>query len=459
LRDENPFSDRREAGRELAASLSAYADREDVVVLALPRGGVPVAFEVAAALRAPLDVFVVRKLGVPSQPELAFGAMASGGLTLLNDDVVSQLGIDESTIKDVVAHEREEIMRRELAYRGERRLSSVAAKVVILVDDGLATGSTMRVAVAALQELGPERIVAAVPVAPPSVCRQLEQEADEVHCLLTPAWLRAVSTWYRDFRQVSDDEVSDLLEQARPGAAAGAQAGMAQASPAALERAIRPVVVPSGEETLAADLAVPHAASGIVAFAHGSGSGRKSPRNRAVAEVLYEAGFATLLLDLLTEDEERFDARTGRLRFDIELLAGRLLAAAEWIAAQPDLARLSLGYFGASTGAAAALVAAARQGAGVRAVVSRGGRPDLAGEALAQVTAPTLLIVGGADREVLVLNQRAQRLMRCETRLEVIPGAGHLFEEPGAIWRVAELAREWFVTVGQAPGARAAAGR
>jgi putative phosphoribosyl transferase len=181
----------------------------------------------------------------------------------------------------------------------------------------------------------------------------------------------------------------------------------------------------------------------VVVFAHGSGSSRKSPRNRRVALWLNEADMGTLLLDLLTEEEEAADASSGELRFDVGLLAGRLLAASEWVKGLRP-APAAFGYFGASTGAAAALVAAARLGARVGAVVSRGGRPDLAGDALAAVSSPTLLIVGGADRMVLDLNHQAMRQMRAETRLEIVPGATHLFEEPGALERVGQLARAWF---------------
>jgi dienelactone hydrolase len=193
------------------------------------------------------------------------------------------------------------------------------------------------------------------------------------------------------------------------------------------------------------DLALPAEPRGVVAFAHGSGSSRHSPRNKQVARALNEVGLATLLVDLLTEDEERVDVRTGELRFDIGLLAGRLLAATAWLAEQPEIGSLPRGYFGASTGAAAALIAAAERGDDVRAVVSRGGRPDLAGDALPRVRAPTLLIVGALDPVVLDLNRRALEQLTVEKRLEVVPNATHLFEEPGALERVAELARGWFL--------------
>jgi putative phosphoribosyl transferase len=195
---------------------------------------------------------------------------------------------------------------------------------------------------------------------------------------------------------------------------------------------------------LSGDLVVPPKAAGIVLFAHGSGSSRYSPRNRYVARVLERGGLGTLLLDLLTAAEEQVDLRTRRLRFDIRLLAGRLGEATDWLEQEPATRRLPLGYFGASTGAAAALVAAAKRPGEIGAVVSRGGRPDLANSALPLVQAPTLLIVGGEDRVVLDLNREAMEEMQCEKELSIVPGAAHLFEEPGAMEQVARLALDWF---------------
>jgi pimeloyl-ACP methyl ester carboxylesterase len=209
--------------------------------------------------------------------------------------------------------------------------------------------------------------------------------------------------------------------------------------------------IPVGDVGLAGILTVPPRARGVVVFAHGSGSGRFSPRNTAVADVLVQAGFGTLLVDLLTAEEEAEDLITARLRFDIRLLADRVIGAIDWLDADavvgdlpPSLRHLPIGCFGASTGAAAALIAAAERPDRVAAVVSRGGRPDLAGDALRRVTAPTLLIVGGRDVDVIRLNRQAQSLLAGESRLEIVPGAGHLFEEPGALERVAELTRDWF---------------
>jgi len=208
----------------------------------------------------------------------------------------------------------------------------------------------------------------------------------------------------------------------------------------------REVRIPAGEALLAGDLIMPASAKGIVLFAHGSGSSRHSPRNVWVASRLSREGLATLLFDLLTAEEEARDAHTREHRFDIALLAQRLAHAARWLDAQPDLRELPLGFFGASTGSAAALVAAALLGDRVRAIVSRGGRPDLAGVAtLARITAPTLLIVGGHDDEVIELNRQAEAHLRCERRLAIVPGASHLFEEPGALAQVAALASEWLV--------------
>src|SRR5258707_7550184 len=206
----------------------------------------------------------------------------------------------------------------------------------------------------------------------------------------------------------------------------------------------RAVEIPAEGVRLPGDLTIPPDASGIVVFAHGSGSGRFSPRNRAVAGMLVDAGLATLLMDLLTAAEEAHDLRTGHVRFDVGLLGRRVIAAIDWLATDAAAGQLPVGCFGASTGAAAALIAAAERPQRVGAVVSRGGRPDLAGEALPRVTAPTLFVVGGLDTQVIVLNRQAYDQMQCEKQLRIIPGASHLFEEPGTLEEVARLAAKWF---------------
>ncbi|OFW55878.1 MAG: phosphoribosyl transferase [Actinobacteria bacterium RBG_16_64_13] len=209
------LADRHDAGRRLAAGLTHEAGRSDTVVLGLPRGGVVVAFEVARALDAPLDVFVVRKLGAPGQDELAIGAIASGGVRVMNDDVVRALGVSESQIERAAAREQTVLEERERLYRGHAQPLDLRGRQVIIVDDGLATGASMRTAVQALRRFEPARTVVAVPVAPAETCRSLEEQVDEVVCLMTPAPLYSVGSWYQDFSQTSDEEVIDLLEQAK----------------------------------------------------------------------------------------------------------------------------------------------------------------------------------------------------------------------------------------------------
>src|SRR6266513_1335505 len=207
------FRDRTDAGRKLAARLKHYADRKDLLVLALPRGGVPVAYEVAKELNAPLDVFLVRKLGVPGHEELAMGAIASGGVRVLNQDVLRYIPVPQQAIDAVAAREQQELVRRERSYRGSRAPLDVRDKTVIVVDDGLATGSTMRAAVAALRKMEPKAITVAVPVAAPQTCEEFRNEGIEIACLRTPDPFEAVGLWYEDFSQTSDEEVQELLHE------------------------------------------------------------------------------------------------------------------------------------------------------------------------------------------------------------------------------------------------------
>jgi len=281
----------------------------------------------------------------------------------------------------------------------------------------------MRAAIAALRQRKPARIVVAVPAGAPEVCKEVGQEADEAVCAAMPESFHAVSQWYAEFKQTTDEEVRDLLSRSSQAAS---------------------VSIAINGDVIQGDLARVTRAIGTVIFSHGSGSSRKSPRNRYVAGVLNQHGITTLLVDLLTAEEEVRDNQTLEHRFDIDLLAGRLVGATDWVMDHPVLSGLPVGYFGASTGAAAALVAAAERREIIQAIVSRGGRPDLAGEALRRVVAPTLLIVGELDQTVVKLNREAMEEMPGETRIEVIPGATHLFEEVGALGTVAALASDWF---------------
>ena len=437
LDDVQLFHDRADAGRRLAQHLDSFRD-QDVVVLGLPRGGVPVAFEVAKALRAPLDVLVVRKLRVPFQPELAFGAIGEGGVRVINDAVLEHTELTPAEIADVENVQRAELQWEVERYRRGRERAPLAGRVVLIVDDGFATGATARAACQAVRAQGVKRIVLAAPVGSADVVDELRSCADEVVCLQTPTfYFYTVGQGYHRFRETSDDEVIALLDRAGDGF----QDVVASGSDAGPPRRDEEVEVTAGPVSVAGHLTIPEHPTGIVVFAHGSGSSRHSPRNRCVAEVLNEAGLATLLFDLLTPDEE-FDRANV---FDIELLAGRLVDVTGWLAAQPDAASLPIGYFGASTGAGAALVAATDPRVKVRAVVSRGGRPDLAGRSLSNVHTPTLLIVGGRDDVVLELNRQARAAIPGECELTVVPGATHLFEEPGTLEQVAMLAGDWFI--------------
>ena len=425
------FRDRVDAGRQLAQRLGPLRG-QDVVVLGLPRGGVPVAFEVAAALRAPLDVIVVRKLGVPFQPELAMGAIGEGGFCVEDRVVVSRARITPDEWQRVERHERRELEKRIARFRRGRERADVHGRVAVIVDDGLATGSTARVACDIARRLGAAKVVLAVPVAPIETVGSVTG-ADEVVCVDTPHDFGSVGQYYEDFSATSDDEVIVLLDSAERRLRESQSAGDDVDVDVEVE-------IPVGDVTLRGHLHLPEQPRGVVLFAHGSGSSGHSPRNRFVASSLYRRGLGTLLLDLLTPAEEGDRACV----FDIDLLATRLVASTRWVTARPDAAGACIGYFGASTGAAAALTAAAELGSGVAAVVSRGGRPDLAWDCLGGVTSPTLLIVGSRDRVVLDLNRKAQTRMHCPTRLAVVKGATHLFEEPGALAEVSILAQDWF---------------
>jgi len=416
------FHDRPEAGRALADLLERWRGH-DAVVLGLPRGGVPVAREVATALDLPLDVLVVRKLGVPYQPELAMGAIGEGGVRVINPAVMAGSHATPDDLAAVEARERAELERRLRRCRAVRDREPLDGRTAIVVDDGLATGATAAAACAVARAHGAVHVVLAAPVASRAALARLSTDADEVVVVAAPEGFQAVGQFYDDFGQTSDDEVCRLLE--------------ATTAPLDVD-----VVIDLADVRLPGHLTVPSDALGVVVFAHGSGSSRHSPRNRHVAHALNRGRLATLLLDLLLPSEERSRPHV----FDVDLLATRLSGAVNWVRHQQRLVGLPVFLFRASTGSAAALMMAAHPGADIAAIVSRGGRPDLAADHLDRVHTPCLLVVGGADHDVIALNRAAQQWLPGEAQLAVVAGASHLFEEPGALDEVADLARNWFVT-------------
>ena len=423
-----PFHDRPDAARKLASALAGLRG-ERPLVLAIPRGAVPMARLVADSLGGELDIVLVKKIGAPGNPELAIGSVDEYGTIALNENA-DWLGADDTYVESEAARLLAEMQSRRVRYLGRAPPTRLAGRTVVVVDDGMATGATMASALRAARRQGPARLVCAIPVASREALALVKPLADDTVCLATPAPFGAVGLYYRDFTQVDDQDVVAALgarDQGAPG----------------MDSTVRSQTlhIPLGSAWHEADLALPAKARGLVVFAHGSGSSRLSARNQSVAQALNQRGFATLLFDLLTPQEGQKPAA----RFDIPLLAGRVRAVLDWVGTQPALAPLGLGLFGASTGAAAALLAAALDPSGIAAIVSRGGRPDLVGpRELSLVRTPTLLVIGGDDHEVLALNRRAAAAIPGEVELVVVRGATHLFEEPGKLDQVAALAGDFF---------------
>jgi putative phosphoribosyl transferase len=446
------YTDRAEAGRAVATTLGALGGvtrGRDLIVLGLPRGGIPVARAVADALGATLEALVARKLGVPGMGEVAFGAIAEGRRRAVADSVWWYLGLPRRVVAPIVDRERTELRRRARLYRAGAPLPALRGRTVVLVDDGLASGTTLRAAALAVRRHRPARVIAAVPVASAMHCDDVRATVDELVTTATPEPFGMVSAWYEDFAPVSDAQVLELLRRS-----SGAHAVVADARPDAAEE--HEIAIPVGQDgaaepgRLTGDLGLPNGRpAGLVILAHGGGSSRNSYRNRYLAGRLRQGGWATMRVDLLLEHEQAEDDVTGDARFDIGRIAGRLRRATEWAARTraPGAERLVL--FGASTGAAAALVVAAARPDLVSGVASRGGRVDLAGPSLPAVRAPVLMIVGGADTDTLQRSRVSAPRLGGRTRLDVIRGAGHTFEEPGAVGAVGEHVVRWLGRLGR----------
>jgi predicted phosphoribosyltransferase/predicted alpha/beta-hydrolase family hydrolase len=409
------FEDRDEAA-ELMIPLLADLKNAKPLVLAIPRGAVPMAKIIAKALATDMDLVLVKKIKHPLHPEFAIGAVSENGEVLLS---AGAQDVDPAQVEQSALHEIEQLQRKRYQYTGEHKTRNVEGRTVIVIDDGIATGSTMVAAVRSLRSQGARRIIVAAPVASTSAVQRLEAEGAEVRVHYVPVYFGAVSYFYNHFDQISDAEVGEFFQ---------------------IRSTDIEIKIANHGLSLRAILGRPLNPKGVILFSHGSGSGRFSPRNQYIADIFNRHGFATVLADLLTENEAEHRENV----FDIELLSHRMILLTQWLQNHPDYRHLPLGYLGASTGAASALVAAARLPNQIQALVSRGGRPDLAAKALRQVQCPTLLLVGGNDFGVIELNEGAFQQLQCTKDLEIIPGATHLFEEPGALEQVADRALRWF---------------
>lgn len=444
-----PFRDRVHAGNVLARSLTAFASETDVVVLGLARGGVPLARQVADALGTTFSVFISGKIGVPGIEEVALGAVAEGAARVVTDTMAWYIGVPPHVIERLAGRERVELSRRTQMYRDGQPLPNIEGKTVILVDDGLATGATIRAAAREIRARRPRRLIAAVPVASRFGLADIRDEVDEIVAVVVRDEFSSVSAAYDAFPPVTDDDV--LIALGRPTRRVS---GLVHDISSRITDTERTIEIPTaggrvvGDLGTAADISFGDAArashehDALAILVHAGGSSRDSYRNRYIAGRLRLEGYATLRVDLLTREEEAVDADGGAIRFDVSRIATRLTDVCDWaVRAGVYGARRSI-LFGAGTGAAGALMTAARRQANTLAVIARGGRVDLAVPALSRVRAPVLSIVGSEDRETLRANADALRLVR-RAKLVRIPGAGQTFGEPGALGAVAEHSVKW----------------
>lgn len=437
------FQNRKQAGELLAAQLLQY-ENKDGIVLALPRGGVPVAAEIARALNWPLEILAVRKIGAPYNDELAVGAICEDEEPVYNMQILSKLGLSSDEMNPTVIRERVKIKNQIQDFRKGKSLDDLLVnlkeKTILIVDDGLATGATVKSAIKYLQKKGVIHIVLAVPVSPTSTVQSLRDKVDQIVVLEEEENIFSVGQWYKDFSQVSDNDVKLLLKESTGFDKISESFNKLEKISNFKEKSST-VLIKISSVILEGELTEIEGMKALIIFAHGSGSSRKSPRNLQVAQSLNKNRFGTLLFDLLTEDE----AEDRKNVFAIDFLSKRLADVTLWAMSQTNFKNVKIGYFGASTGAAGALQASVTSSIKdkIFAIVSRGGRPDLAGLHLKKVTVPTLLIVGANDAEVLELNRKAQKLIS-NSELSIIPKATHLFEESGTLEQVSDQAINWF---------------
>ncbi len=414
------FNNRRAAGRLLAERLAALRS-ELPLVLALPRGGVPIAAEIAKHLGTDYDLLLIKRITSPLAPEVAIGAVSEDGSVLWQSESLRYLSLKNSDAERLARVKKIEVDEQAAQWRNSRKFQPLKNRCVILVDDGLATGSSMSLAVEIARKRGAKKVIVAVPVAPLSAVKEIRLKADDVIVLMVPERFQSVSQWYEDFSEVSDADVTEIFSTRQ----------------IARDQEEEEVFIPLGSSLLQGVLSHVNDPKALVVFAHGSGSTHLSVRSRSVAQALNRAGFSTLLIDLLTEDE----ALIPRNTFDIPLISKRLSLAVSFVRERLGDRCPPIALFGASTGASAAIVSAA-QDPTIIAVVSRGGRVDLAGQSLEIIRAPVLLIVGSEDQPILTINALVKKQIKnCDT-VQIV-GAGHLFEKPGELEQVSQQAIEW----------------
>lgn len=423
------FKNRKQAGKILSEKLSLINfDKTNTVIIALPRGGVPVAYEIAMDLKFPLDIVLVKKIGAPYNPELATGVVGENSEVFYNTDLLKYLGYDHRDIEPMKDMALAKLKKNSEIFRQGYMPLILEDKDIILVDDGISSGATMEMAVQLLRKKRVKKIIIASPVAPADVIEKLSRLVDQVITAISPEIFTSIGEWYDDFTQVETKEVINILKEFRT------------AQNTLLPQA---VTILDGNSSLEGQLYLAPKIKSWIIFAHGSGSSHKSVRNNIVAQELSRSGHATLLLDLLTlEEDENYNNR-----FNVYFLTQRLLAATLWLINSKYYDKgTPIGFFGASTGSAAALMAAATSPLEypLYAITSRGGRPDIVDEKiLSRVHVPTLLIVGGEDHEVIKLNEKsAIYIPNC--RVVIVPHATHLFEEAGTFDEVTRLAIQWF---------------
>jgi putative phosphoribosyl transferase len=441
------FVDRSDAGRRLAGMLEFLRGR-DVVILALPRGGVPVAYEVAVALDAPLDVLVVRKLGLPQNPEVAMGAIGEGGTRVLDQDIVQLARVSPDELDQVERMERDELGSRVLRFREGRRRLDLQGRTVLIIDDGLATGSTAKVACIVARQLGATRIIVAAPVASPEAAKRILNDADLFVCLETPSPFRAVGAHYIDFGQTDDSEVVLLLDAAARLAGRAKHLVSRPDTDADIDLAVDSV-------GLRGELHLPEVVENLVVIARGAAGDASDSSGRFAAAVMNEVGIGTVLVDLVTPME-----RAVGMVPDNFILARRLVLVTEKLQRRPEFKGVPLGYFDAGAGASVLLGAAANEGGSVSAVVTFAPRLDDAGAWVSEVQAPTLMLYGRLDEELLERNRKSANRMRCphlQVMVETDVGAA---DSPAAAVAmcVAEHARDWFVRYLSRADANRAAG-